>query len=100
MTQVTKASPSSLASLAKVLALYYAFGGGLFSFWTRFLAAKLDFRFHPQANALSKPGIAFWIICLYALAGWLSGLVGALIYSFFSKHLGLHEVTSAGRLSD
>jgi len=34
MTRVTKASPSSLASLAKVLALYYAFGGGLFSFWT------------------------------------------------------------------
>ena len=66
----------------------------------RFLAAKLDFRFHPQANALSKPGFAFWIICLYALAGWLSGLVGALIYSFFSKHLGLQEVTSAGRLSD
>jgi Ni/Fe-hydrogenase subunit HybB-like protein len=71
MTRVTKASPSSLASLAKVLALYYAFWG-LFSFWTRFLGAKLDFKFHPQANPLSKPGFAFWIICLYALAGWLS----------------------------
>jgi hypothetical protein len=33
MTRVTKASPSSLASL--------------------------DFKFHPQANALSKPGLLF-----------------------------------------
>jgi len=47
-----------------------------------------------------KAWFCFWIVCLYTLTGWLSGLVGALIYSFFSKHLGLQEVTSAGRLSD
>jgi len=42
------------------------------------------------------------MVCLYAVAGWLSGLVGALVYDFFSRHFGFQVkgVTSAERLPD
>lgn len=96
--------PVSALSLAKLIGLYYALAG-LFSvliyvfadaeeftaslgFLIPFLCAKLSLGYH---RAHSLAGILWQIISftlLYALSGWLSGLLGGVAYNFISKHLG------------
>jgi hypothetical protein len=92
-------------SLAKVFSIYYAFWGffsGLIYWfvdkdtwyaplgvWTLFVAAKLDFNFHPQANSGSKIVYTFWMAALFAGSGWVSGLLGAVIYNLCSNYFGL-----------
>src|SRR5262249_20285812 len=101
-TTITKVAP---LSLAKVFCLYYTFWGLVFSlvtlfsqnsaffaplgFWTLFLAAKINFIFHPQDNFLSRLGFALWTVPLYAVTGWVTGLIGATIYNLCSRYFGL-----------
>jgi len=92
-------------SLAKLFSVYYAFWGFVYGltymltqkeawhaplgFWTLFLAAKLDITFHAQANTLSVIGLLFWAILCFGLTGWISGLIGAVIYNLCPSTFGL-----------
>lgn len=113
MTPIKKLSP---VSLAKVSAIYYAVGGLLtlvidlaagmevlkvpLGFLTLFLGLKIDFTYH---RALWMPGVIsqlFFSTILYALTGWVTGFLGALIYNFVSDRFnvrikGTTDLTSA-----
>lgn len=102
MRPITHISPKSVARLA---AIYYAFGGlltlvvdlaigmerlkvpvGLF---TLFLGLKLDFSYH---RALWVPGIVSQVLfstILYAITGWISGFIGALVYNLIARRLNV-----------
>jgi hypothetical protein len=92
-------------SLAKVFATYYGFWGlvigciylvQLKEDWyapvgvlTLFYDLKINLTLHPEPNFLSKAGDLLWLSFYYALTGWLSGLMAAVIYNFCSRHLGV-----------
>lgn len=102
LQRITKLAP---LSLAKVFATYYGFWGLVIGciymiqgkedwyapigIWTLFYFAKINLTLHPEPNFLSKAGDLFWLATYYALTGWLSGLVTAVVYNFCSNFFGL-----------
>src|SRR5215468_551423 len=92
-------------SLARVFATYYGFWGLVtgciyliqlkeywpapVGVWTLFYFARINLTLHPEANFFSKAGDLLWLAFYYALTGWLSGLVTALIYNVCSSFLGI-----------
>jgi len=96
-TMITKFLP---LSLARVFATYYGLWGLVIGciyliqlkedwyapigIWTLFYFAKIDLTLHPEPNFFSKAADLFWLATYYALTGWLSGLVSAVIYNLCS----------------
>ena len=101
-TKITKLAP---LSLAKVFATYYGFWGLLtgciymiqlkedwyapIGIWTLFYFVRINMTLHPEPNFLSKAVDLFWLTTYYALTGWLTGLVSAVVYNVCSNFLGL-----------